>query len=191
MSQELSLDQQLHQFQRRRFLAMPLAGTIAWAVIAMVCAFVSSPIVKVYTVFIATGLIAYLGMFISRYTGENFLDKTRPKNFFDRVFLATVGMSALVYAIAIPFFLVDYTTLVMTVGVLTGIMWLPLTVIVKHWVFLFHALTRTFGVVALWYAFPDYRFTAIPLFIIIIYVITIVVLERRWRDSANMEASTL
>ena len=52
----------------------------------------------------AVGSILYLGIFFSRLTGENFLDKQRPKNVFDGLFLRTVGEAVLVFAIAIPFF---------------------------------------------------------------------------------------
>jgi len=64
-----------------------------------------------------TGFIAYLGLMLSRFTGENFLDKSKPKNVFDSLFFHCVAMVLLVYAIAIPFFLGDYTSLPLTVGI--------------------------------------------------------------------------
>ena len=73
-------------------------------------------------------------MLLSRFTGENFLDKSRPKNAFDSLFMLTVKMSLLVYAIAIPFFLRDYTSLPLSVGILTGLMWLPISWIIRHWI---------------------------------------------------------
>lgn len=131
--------------------------------------------------FVATGSIAYLGMFISRFTGEHFLDRSKPPNAFDRLFFHTVGMALLVFAIAIPFFLVDYTSLPLTVGILTGLMWLPISWLIDHWVGTFHALTRTLMVVGAWYVWPEARFVAIPIVIVLIYAVTIVVLEARWR----------
>ncbi|MEO9079048.1 MAG: hypothetical protein ABI268_07010, partial [Rhodanobacter sp.] len=112
-----SLDQQREEFSRRRFLAMPLAGSIAWAV-AGVAGALLPPLYAVWALFIATGCIAYLGMLLSRFTGENFLDKSRPKNAFDSLFMLTVSMSVLVYAIAIPFFMRDYSSLPLSVGIL-------------------------------------------------------------------------
>jgi len=70
---------------------------------------------------------------ISRFTGENFLDKNKPKNVFDSLFFYCVAMALLVYAIAIPFFRVDYTSLPLTVGILAGLMWVPLSWIIQHW----------------------------------------------------------
>ena len=81
-------------------------------------------------------------MFISKFTGENFLDKSRPRNTFDTLFFMSVLMAVMVYAIAIPFFLIDYTSLPMTVGILAGLMWIPISWIVQHWIGLFHTISR-------------------------------------------------
>jgi hypothetical protein len=126
-------------------------------------------------------------MFISRFTGENFLDKRRPKNVFDGLFFRTVAMAVLVYAIAIPFFQADYTSLPLTVGILSGLMWLPFSWMIGHWVGTFHALARTALVTAGWYLFPTLRFVVVPAVIVMIYAVTIVVLEARWRRMRHAE----
>lgn len=179
-----SLDQQREAFSRRRFLAMPLAGTLAWTVVG-IGSLVLSPAQTVWTLYIATGFIAYLGIFISKFTGEDFLDKTRPKNAFDSLFFHSVFMSLLVYAIAIPFFMVDYTSLPLTVGILAGLMWLPLSWIIQHWIGIFHAVSRTLLLVTVYYLFPDHRFVASAVVIVAIYLVTIVILENRWRKIRN------
>lgn len=176
-----SLDEQREEFSRRRLIATPLAGTIAWAVVGVVGVF-ATPFQSAMAVFIATGSIAYLGMLLSKLTGENFFDKSRPKNTFDRLFFYTVAMALLVYAIAIPFFRVDYSSLPLTVGILTGLMWLPLSWTIQHWVGIFHSVSRTIGVLIAWYAFPQQRFVVIPAVIVMIYIVTIIVLEKRWRS---------
>jgi hypothetical protein len=175
-----SLDEQRAEYADRRFTAMPIAGTIAWTA-SGVAGWLMPPVAAVWTLFIATGSIAYLGMFISRFTGEHFLDRSRPRNAFDTLFLMTVLMALLVYAIAIPFFLIDYTSLPLTVGILTGLMWIPLSWAISHWVGIFHGVTRTVLVLAAWYMFPDARFVVIPAVIVCIYLISIMVLEARYR----------
>ena len=175
-----SLDEQKLEFARRRGLAMPLAGLIAWSLVG-IGGLVLPKIVEVWLLFGATGAIVYLGMFLSRFTGEHFLDPNRPKNAFDALFLRTVGMSLLVYAIAIPFFLVDYTSLPLTVGILSGLMWLPLSWMIDHWVGTFHAVTRTLLVSAAWYLLPHARFVAVPFVIVALYAVTITILEQHWR----------
>lgn len=163
---------------------MPIAGTVVWAAIGIASLFLP-PTQLVWMVFIGTGCIAYIGIFISRFTGENFTDKSKPKNSFDSLFFHSVFMSLLVYSIAIPFFLTDYTSLPLTVGILTGLMWLPLSWIIQHWVGIFHAVVRTGLLVLCWYVFPQHRFLILPLVIVIVYLITIAILEKRWRQIHN------
>lgn len=173
-----TLEQQRKDFANRKFLATPLAGIIVWAIIGCIGIFFSKTI-AVWSIFIGTGSIVYLGLFLSKFTGENFTDKNKPKNEFDSLFLLTAGQAILVYAIAIPFFLTDYTSLPMTVGILTGLMWMPFSWIIQHWVGIFHVLTRTALVLALWYLLPEHRFTIIPFAIVLVYLITLLILNNR------------
>ncbi len=177
-TQVRTLEEQRQEFAQRKFLAMPLAGLIMWTIVGIGGIFLT-PILKVWLLFICTGFIAFLGMFISKFTGENFLDKKKPKNTFDNLFFLAMGEALLVYAIALPFFVVDYTSLPLTVGILTGLMWLPFSWIVQHWVGLFHGIVRTVSVLVLWYLFPDLRFVVIPFAIVLLYIITIVILLKR------------
>lgn len=175
---ERTLEEQRNEFTNRKFLATPLAGLIVWLIIGI--AGITLPITTtVWVLFIATGSIVYLGMFISKYTGENFLDKNKPKNTFDKLFLSAIGQAVLVYSIAIPFFIIDYSSLPLTVGILTGTMWLPFSWIIKHWVGIFHAVLRTILVLLLWYLLPEFRFVAIPFAIVFMYIVTILILKNR------------
>lgn len=171
-----TLEQQRIEFINQKFLATPLAGLIIWAIIGFIGIFFSD-FVAVWSIFIGTGSIVYLGLFLSKFTGENFLDKRKPKNEFDTLFLFTAGQAILVYSIAIPFFLVNYSSLPMTVGILTGLMWLPFSWIIKHWVGIFHTLIGIITVLILWYLLPEYRFIAIPFAIVLIYIITLIILK--------------
>ena len=157
---------------------MPLAGTIAWAAIGVAGAFLSDT-GAAWAVFIGTGSIFYLALLIARFTREDLLGKRGPKNFFNHLFLLTIVMALLVYAIAIPFFLIDYTSLPMTVGILLGLMWIPFGGMIQHWVGLFHGVSRTALVLTAWYVFPEHRFVAIPAVIVAVYLVTIRVLESR------------
>lgn len=175
-----ALEAQRHEFAQRRGLAMPLAGAFAWTIVAVGGIFLP-PGLEVWLLFVATGSIAGLGFFFSRFTGENLLDKRRPKNEFDGLFFHALGSSLLVYGIALPFFRADYTSLPLSVGILSGLMWLPLSWITGHWIGAFHAVARTALVTASWYSFPKLRFVAVPAVIVAIYAMTIVVNETRWR----------
>lgn len=173
-----TLEEQKEEFKRKKLLASPIAGLIAWLIVAISGIFFPDNI-TVWVLFVATGSIVYLAMGISKLTGENYLDKSKPKNAFDNLFFLTVAQAILVYSIAIPFFIVDYTSLPLTVGILTGLMWVPLTWIIDHWVGLFHSIVRTILVLVLWYLFPSDRFIAIPIAIIIVYIASIIILKNR------------
>lgn len=190
MKEVRSLEEQREEFSRRRLIATPIAGLIAWVIVG-ICSFFLGPVAISLVLFAATGSIVYLGMFVSKFTGEDFLDKSRPKNTFDTLFFYTVGMSVLVYAIAIPFFMVDYTSLPLTIGVLTGLMWLPISWIIQHWIGLVHGLARTVAVLLVWYLFPEHRFLAVSAVIVLLYIFAIVVLENRWRSLSKVGADEI
>ena len=173
-----TLEEQKEEFKRKKLLASPIAGLIAWLIVA-ISGFFFHDNITVWVLFIATGSIVYLAMGISKLTGEDYLDKTKPKNTFDTLFFLTVAQAILVYSIAIPFFIEDYTSLPLTVGILTGLMWVPLTWIIDHWIGLFHSIIRTISILTLWYLFPSDRFVTIPIAIVIVYVISIVILNNR------------
>lgn len=173
-----TLEQQKEEFKQSKLLASPIAGMIAWLIVGISGLFFQD-IITVWVLFIATGSIVYLAMGISKLTGENYLDKSKPSNTFNTLFFLTVAQALLVYAIAIPFFMQDYTSLPLTVGILTGLMWLPLSWIIDHWVGLFHTITRTILILFLWYLFPLQRFIVIPFAIVLLYIISIIILHKR------------
>lgn len=173
-----TLDEQRASFCHSRFLTMPLAGTIAWASVGVGSLFLDA-FWSSMLLFAATGSIAYIAMVLGRFTGENFMRGFA--NPFDRLFFVGVFMAWLVWAIAIPFFLKDYRSLTLTVGILTGLMWMTFSWIIQHWIGYFHAVLRTLLIVAAWYLWPELHFQVIPAIIVIVYGITIFVLEKRWR----------
>ena len=175
-----TLDEQRAEFARSPFLAMPIAGTIAWSVIGVAGAFLSVSLAA-WVLFIATGMIFDLGVLIARITGEDLLGKSRKSNAIDRLFLLTVVMAWMVFAIAIPFFMIELTSLPLSVGILAGLMWIPFSWMIQHWIGLFHGIARTVLVVTCWYLFPGHRFVVIPAVIVAVYLVTIVALAKRPR----------
>lgn len=176
----LTLEEHRASFARSPFLAMPIAGTIAWTAIGM--AGLLFPVNQAaWALFIGTGMIFSIGLLVARVTGEDLLGKRRPGNPFDALFMRTVVMAWLVFAIVIPFFRIEPTSLPLTVGILAGLMWLPFGWIINHWVGTFHAVTRTVLCLAAWYAFPGHRFVVIPAVVVGTYLVTIVALVRRPR----------
>jgi hypothetical protein len=174
----MTLDEQMAEFGRGRFLSMPIAGTIAWTIVGVAGAFLPVPLAS-WVLFICTGMIFLLGLLVSRVVGEDLLGKSREDNEIDKLFLLTVVMASLVWAIAIPFFLVEPTSLPLSVGILSGLMWVPFSWMIRHWIGLFHGIARTILILAAWCLFPHHRFVAIPAVIVAVYLFSIVVLIRR------------
>lgn len=180
-STERPLEVQRAEFAAQRGLAMPLAGTVAWASVGVAGLFLPAT-TMLWVLVIATGMIAYLGMGLSKLTGEDFLDRSRPKNVFQTLFFVGMGQALLAYAIAIPFGIADPTAMPLGIGVLSGMMWMVYGWIIGHWVGYAHAIARTVAVLVLHYAFPEDRYVAIPAAIVALYVVVIAIQERRWRS---------
>ena len=177
---ERTLEMQRAEFSRGRFLAMPLAGTLVWSVLLITGYLLPMP-TSLLALYIGTGSIAYLGMFLSKFTGEHFLDKSRPSNAFQSLFFHGMAQAVLVFSIAIPFAIVEPRAAPMGVGILAGLMWIPFSWIVQHPIGWAHTLIRTALITAAWFLLPDHQYTVVPLIVIACYLFTIPVLELRWR----------
>ena len=177
----IPLEQQREDFKKNRFIAMPLAGTVVWALLGISALFVSELTIT-WLLYIGTGAIFYLGAGLSYLTGERFFAKKAAKNSFDRLFFVGMIMSLMVFAIALPVAAIDHTTVPLSIGILAGLMWMPLSWAIEHWIGYFHTLTRTFGIVAAWYLFPDARVEAISAVIVAVYIVSLITLERRFQS---------
>lgn len=176
-----SLEAHRAEFAARPFLAMPIAGMFCWALIGVAGALLPLQC-AVWVLFGLTGSIFYVGLLIARLTGEDLLERHTPKNAFSGAFMSGLLMSLLVFAIAIPFAQQDITSVPLSFGILSGLMWLPLSWIIQHWIGVFHAFSRTVLILIAWYLWPEHRFVSIPCVIVAIYAITIWVLWRRPRS---------
>ena len=177
----IPLEQQREDFKKNRFIAMPLAGTVVWALLGISAPFVSELTIT-WLLYIGTGAIFYLGAGLSYLTGERFFAKKAAKNSFARLFFVGMIMSLMVFAIALPVAAIDHTTVPLSIGILAGLMWMPLSWAIEHWIGYFHTLTRTVGIVAAWYLFPDARVEAISAVIVAVYIVSLITLERRFQS---------
>jgi uncharacterized membrane protein YqjE len=179
-TQTLTLEQQRDIMKQRRFIAMPLAGTLVWAAIGFASPFFNEAI-QTWMLYLGTGAIFYIGSGLSYLTGERFFSKDRQNTEFDTLFFIGMAMALLVFAIALPVAAIDHTTLPLSIGILTGLMWMPLSWAIQHWVGYFHTVARTLGILIAWYVFPEARIEAISAVIVAVYLISFVALEVRYR----------
>jgi uncharacterized membrane protein YqjE len=176
----LTLEQQRDIMKQRRFIAMPLAGTLVWAAIGFASPFFNEAI-QTWMLYLGTGAIFYIGSGLSYLTGERFFSKDRQNTEFDTLFFIGMAMALLVFAIVLPVAAIDHTTLPLSIGILTGLMWMPLSWAIQHWVGYFHTVARTLGILIAWYVFPEARIEAISAVIVAVYLISLVALEVRYR----------
>src|SRR5688572_9746213 len=160
MSAEPTLSELRASFGRSRMLSMPIAGAIAWSAAGVFGAILRDADSASIALFLCMPAVFPLALIISRFMGED-LFGSQNRNELDQLFGFGILMSILVWGIAIPFWMIEPSSLPLSGGILAGLMWVPLSWILQHWVGLFHAVTRTILVVAAWFLFPDHRFIAI------------------------------
>ncbi|NKF52640.1 hypothetical protein G3R49_18955 [Shewanella sp. WXL01] len=189
--QTKSLEQYREEYKQKKLITMPIAGAIVWLALGITALFVPAKNM-VLPVYIGTGCIFYLALFISRFTGEKLLVKKEERNPFDTLFLYTLGMSWCAFAVAIPFGLENYTAVPMAIGIVSGLMWLPISWSLEHNVGIIHTLLRTALIVIAWYVFPEQRFVVIPFVIVLVYAISLYQLLSRYQQvKAHYVAVTL
>lgn len=182
----LTLDEQRDIFKQRRFIAMPIAGTLVWAAMGLAAPFLND-LAQTWMLYLGAGSIFYLGASLSYLTGERFFDKQRGNTAFDTLFYVGLIMSLMVFAIALPAAAKDHTSLPLSIGILGGLMWMPLSWSIEHWVGYFHTISRTLGIVFAWYLFPNTQLEAISVAIVLVYIVSLVALERRYRAIHNLQ----
>lgn len=186
---EPSLSELRSQFGRSRMLSMPIAGAIAWSAAGGLGAILPDADSASIALFLCMPAVFPLALLVGRLTRENVFG-SEGQNELDSLFGLGVLMSVLVWGIAIPFWMIEPSSLPLSAGILAGLMWVPLSWILQHWVGLFHAISRTVLVTAAWFLFPDHRFVVIPAAIVVVYLISIFALAtRRLPASAQKRAA--
>lgn len=176
-----TLDQYRQEFKQKKMLAMPIAGCFMWCLLGFLALFIDTQKMVLIT-FIGTGMIFYVALGIAKFTNEQLLVKKSERNPFDTLFLSTIVMSLMGYGLVIPMMQLDHTTVPLSVGIITGLMWLPLSWTLQHPVGFIHTTVRTVALVSLWYLFPGDRFIVLPFAIVVIYLFSIYQLYTRWRS---------
>lgn len=188
MPMELTLSELRADFGRSRLLSMPIAGAIAWSAAGLFGAILPDAESAAIAMFLCMPAVFPLAFFVGRVIGEDVFG-AKGQNELDQLFMLGLLMSNLVWGIAIPFWMTEPSSLPLSVGILAGLMWVPMSWILQHWVGPFHAVARTVLVVAVWFLFPGQRFTLIPAVVVVVYLISIAALATRPLPEAASRAS--
>ena len=173
MEDNLSLAGLRLDYKRKRHIAVPIAGAICWSGAGAFGAALpvsSAPV----ALFICIGMIFPVALLVGRVLHENIMARDELS---DLVFKSILAAS-LFWGVIIPFYILDPSSVPLTLGIVFGVPWMILGWVIRHWIGAFHAIARTVLVTLAWLFFPEYRFVAIPGIIVVIYLISILVLAR-------------
>lgn len=172
-----SLSELRADFERRtrRSMSMPLAGAIAWTVVAIAGSFL--PLRAGNTVLIlAVSAIFPLALPIAALRGEQVVSSANP---LARLMGACVLMVNLLWPLHILLFLRAPAFVPLSVGIALGLHWIVYSWIVGHALGYRHAIVRTLGLAAAWLLFPQHPVTACATVVVLAYAMTLVEMARR------------
>jgi len=166
-------------------IAAPAAGAIYWSALCVLGLY-ASPSTWCLIAFITSGLLFPLALLLQRPTRSNIMVKDSP--------VANAGMVGFVnvaagWAITIPAFHVNPQLVPLTLGIGLSLHFASIGWSFGSRVLMFHPAVRALVIVVLWYALPAQRFTAIPLAITSVYLVTIALLRAElsvFRQRANL-----
>jgi hypothetical protein len=158
-----------------RSLALPLAGALVWAVVA-VASLVLAPRIAAFVLLFGTGAIFPVGLAFAALLRERLLDNPSP---LAGLMGRSVLMVNLLWAVHLSLFTHDPTYVPLTLGIGLGLHWIVFGWIADTGVGMLHAVVRTLLVTAAWWAFPDAPVAAVGFAVVAAYLVTIALLARR------------
>ncbi len=171
----------------KRSLSMPLGGLIVWSVVAVLGAILPWKTGLVALVF-ATGAIFPIALAIARFRGEQLIDSPNP---LAKLMGTCVVMVNLLWAVHIPLLLYAPTFVPLSLGVGLGLHWMVYSWIIAHPLGYHHAVLRTVGLLAVWFAFPAHLVTASALVVVAAYTLTLFQMHARATNAQAMASSRL
>ena len=159
----------------KRSLSMPIAGLIVWAVIG-VLGVLLPPKAAILALAFGTGAAFPLAMGIARLRGEQLLDNDNP---LAKLMGASVLMVNLLWAVHIPLLMHAPQFVPLSLGIGLGLHWIVYSWIIAHPLGYRHAILRTLGLVAVWFAVPAYPVAASAGVVVVAYVISIAEMRAR------------
>lgn len=161
-------------------MSLPIAGMLVWCIVGVLGIFLP-PKAAILALVFATGAIFPLGMGIARLRGEQLLENANP---LARLMGVCVLMVNLLWAVHIPLLMRAPEFVPLSLGIGLGLHWMVYSWIIDHPLGYRHAILRTAGLVAVWFAFPAHPVSASAAVVVAAYAITIVEMRMRRRALA-------
>ena len=176
-----------YERETNRSLSMPLAGALVWLVIAA-CGYVLPENQATVVMLFGTGLIFPIALLIGKLRHENLTDRSNPLS---RLMGMSVLMVNLLWAVHLSLLFGARQFFPLSLGIALGIHWIVYSWIIQHPVGLIHALLRTALVVTAWSVFPTHRLIAVPIVIVIVYMVSLVWMSKRSIDTPVLVISNV
>jgi hypothetical protein len=172
-----TLDQLRTDFDERakRSLSLPTAGLLVWCVVGILGMMLPPKAATLAMVF-ATGAIFPLALAIAKLRGEQLIENTNP---LAKLMFVCVVMVNLLWAVHIPLLMHAPQFVPLSLGIALGLHWMVYSWIIDHPLGYRHAVLRTVGLVAVWFAFPAHPVTASAAVVVAAYAITILEMRAR------------
>lgn len=164
----------------RGSLSLPLAGLAVWSVIG-VLGMTLPPKAAILGLVFATGAIFPLAMAIAKLRGEQLLENTNP---LAKLMGVCVLMVNLLWAVHVPLLMQAPQFVPLSLGIALGLHWMVYSWIIAHPLGYRHAILRTVGLVAVWFAVPAHPVTASAAVVVAAYALTIAEMRARRRAQA-------
>jgi len=150
-------------------ISLPIAGAVYWLLLSIAGLYLSTKAWGFWA-FCTSGLIFPLGLLLSKFVKSDLTYKSSLTN----LFLPALLSMMLMFPSAIAAFSIapELVPLILAIGM--SVHWPVITWaygIVK--VGIGHALIRTILVTGIWYLFPEYRLTLLPLTVSLVYIGTV------------------
>jgi hypothetical protein len=169
----------------KQSLSMPIGGLIVWSLVAVLGAFLPLKTGVLALVF-ATGAIFPIAMVIAKYRGEQLVDNPNP---LAKLMGTCVAMVNLLWAVHIPLVVYAPEFVPLSLGVGLGLHWMVYSWIIAHPLGYHHAVLRTIGLLAVWFAFPAHLVTASALVVVAAYAMTLFQMNSRSAIAHALAAS--
>lgn len=149
-------------------ISLPAAGVIYWLVIGIAGYFLPKE-TWTYVAFFASGTIFPLGMLLSKPLKANLMADSP---------LSGVAMPAMLamfmsWPITIAVVYIDFELVPLTLAIGMALHWPVIGWMYNSKSCFMHAFARVVLVSAVWFVFPDVRFTLLPILVSVIYLVTI------------------
>ncbi|WP_288381741.1 hypothetical protein [uncultured Massilia sp.] len=173
----MTLDQLRADFDQRSrgSLSLPTAGLLVWCLVGVLGMILSSRAATLAMVF-ATGAIFPIALGIARMRGEELIENGNP---LARLMGICVLMVNLLWAVHIPLLMRAPQFVPLSLGIALGLHWMVYSWIIAHPLGYRHAILRTAGLLAVWFAFPGHAVTASAVVVVAAYAMTILEMRAR------------